>query len=173
MAIHTVIMPLAFNEAPRETAVSRAFATLLQAQAAFVQAERDYEDVAQSRDPAFRMWERDAEMAQEQLTNALRHFHTVPQEVPEDRPLRRMALLIDMMLGDEEPGGARRLHRKMQLAFFASFQARGIGATAMHRNALLIQARHLVSAMVALPLFDGAEAGDGDDPSPQKMPPAF
>lgn len=173
MAIHTVIMPLASNEAPRETAASRAFATLLQAQAAFVQAERDYEDVAQSRDPAYRMWERDAELAQEQLTTALRQFHALPQEAPEDRPLRRMALLIDAMLGDEEPGGARRLHRRMQLAFFVSFQAKGIGATAMHRNALLIQARHLVSAMVALPLFECAEAADSNEPAPQDMPSAF
>ncbi|HRK65962.1 MAG TPA: hypothetical protein PKY73_00305 [Hyphomonas sp.] len=162
MAIHTVITPLAANEAPRETIASSAFSALLQAQSAFVRAERDLEDIGHSQDPAYDFWLRDAELAQEVLTRALHHFHALPLEVPEDRPLRRMALLIDAMLGNEEPGDARCLHRKMQLAFFAQFQAQGIGATAMHRNSLLIQARHLTSAMVALPLFDGTDVSDPD-----------
>ncbi len=162
MAIHTnITAPTAF-EAPRETIVSSAFSALLQAQSAFVRAERDLEDVGHSQDPAYAFWLRDAELAQEALTGALHHFHALPLELPEDRPLRRMALLIDAMLGNEEPGGARRLHRKMQLAFFAHFQAQGIDATAMHRNSLLIQARHLTSAMVALPLFDSTDISDPD-----------
>lgn len=165
MAIHAFITPGPANEAARETTMSQAFATLLQAQAAFVQAERDYEDVCQSRDPAYRMWERDAELAQERLTTALRQFHAISPELPEDRPLQRMAVLIDAMLGDEEPGGARRLHRQMLVCFFTKLQAHGIGPTAMHRNTLLIQARHLTSAMVALPLFDSADADDCAGPS--------
>lgn len=166
MAIHTVITTMAANEAPRETVMSRAFAGFLPALAEFVQAERDYEDVAHSQDPAYRIWQRDAELAQERLTGSIRRFNTLQQEIPEDRPLRRFVTLVDTMLGDEEPGHAKRLHRKMQIAFFAEFQVPGIGATAMHRNALLVQARHLVSAMAALPLFDGEDisvTGAGPD----------
>ncbi|MFN4129357.1 MAG: hypothetical protein ACK4GC_06025 [Paracoccaceae bacterium] len=163
MTIHTPITGIIATEAPLETAVSRSFVALLQAQVAFVLAERDLDDVGHSRDPAYRMWERDAELAQERLTEALSLFHDLPHEAPEDRPLRRMAQLVDSMLGEEEPGGARQLFRTMQITFFRHFQASGIGATAMHRNALLIQARHVASAIAALPLFDYTELHDGED----------
>ena len=162
MAIHTVITPLAANEAPRETKMSSAFSALLQAQSAFVEAEHDLDDVGHSQDPAYAFWLRDAEVAQEVLTTALHHFHALPLEIPEDRPLQRMAQLIDAMLGNEEPGGARHLHRQMQLTFFAHFQAQGIGPTSMHRNSMLIQARHLTSAMMALPLIDSTDVSDPD-----------
>jgi hypothetical protein len=74
-----------------------------------------------------------------------------------------MAQLIDDMLGQEEPGEARKLLRLMQMSFFTKFQIPGIGATAMHRNAMLIQARHLATALAALPLFDGTSEADQDD----------
>lgn len=172
MAIHTNITPLAAFEAPCETMASNAFVTVLRALANFIQAERDYEGVCYSRDPALQMWERDAELAQEALTTALHDFHDAPEEVREDRPLRRMALTIDSMLGNEVPGKARRMYREMQLTFFARFQARGIGATAMHRNGLLIHARHLTAAMVALPLFDSSDVGKQDS-GPGGLSPAF
>ena len=40
------------------------------------------------------------------------------------------------------------------LVFFRQFQVPGFGPTAQSRNALLIQARHLIDAMMRLPLFD-------------------
>ncbi|MCL3881913.1 hypothetical protein [Marivita sp. GX14005] len=122
----------------------------------FIAAERDLEEISYNQDPAYSAWMRDAELAHERLTETLRSFHGLDAEVREDQPLKRMAKVIDEMLGHEEPGGARRLHLAMQVAFFTRFQASGIGATAMHRNGLLVQARHLVTAMIQLPLFDSA-----------------
>lgn len=160
MAIHSTITPSGTFEAPRNTEMSRAFTQILQAQASFILAERDLEDVGHSQDPAYESWLRDAQCAQEHLTGSIRLFHALPLEAVEDRPLQRMATLIDTMLSNDEPGGARRLHRDMQVAFFAKYQTRGLGATAMHRNALLLHCLHLTSAMVALPIFDGFEITD-------------
>lgn len=172
MTIHTPITPVAANEAPRETALSVAFAALLPLLANFVQAERDLEDIGYSQDPAYGFWLRDTEIAQENLTTALHHFHALPQEVPEDRPLHNFAEVIDAMLGAEEPGGARRLLQQLQVAFFTHFQVPGIGPTTLHRNSLLIQALHLTRAMIALPLFDGEELSDPDS-SPDQPPGLF
>jgi hypothetical protein len=90
--------------------------------------------------------------------------HTLAPEIREDRPLRRMALLADVMIGHEEPGGARALHFQMQFVFFSVFQAEGIGPVAMHRNGMLVQARHLITAMIGLPLFYSVAEADDTDP---------
>ncbi len=154
------------NEVPPQTPKTIAFVSLMASVANLIGAERDLEDVSYSQDPAYFAWMRDAELAHERVTDSLRHFHAIPIDCPQDRPLDRMAQLIDAMLGHEEPGGARKLHRLMQMSFFTKFQISGIEATAMHRNAMLIQARHLATALAALPLFDGAsEAYQDDSPS--------
>lgn len=172
MTIHTPITPDVANEAPRETEVSNAFAGLLPALAAFVQAERDLEDIGYSQDPAYGFWLRDADLAQEGITTALMHFCALPVTIAEDRPLHNFAEVIDAMLGAEEPGGARRLLQQLQVAFFTHFQVPGIGPTTLHRNSLLIQALHLTRAMIALPLFDGEELSDPDS-SPDQPPGLF
>jgi hypothetical protein len=160
------ITAFASNEVPPQTPKTIAFVSLMASVANLIGAERDLEDVSYSQDPAYFAWMRDAELAHERVTNSLRHFHALPIDCPQDRPLARMAQLIDAMLGHEETGGARKLHRLMQMSFFTKFQVSGIGAIAMHRNAMLIQARHLATALAALPLFDGSSAPDyGDDPA--------
>lgn len=158
-------MAFAPNEVPPQTPKSIAFIDLMASVANLIGAERDLEDVSYSQDPAYFAWMRDAELAHERVTDTLRHFHALPNVCPQDRPLDRMAHLIDTMLGHEEPGGARKLHRLMQMSFFTKFQISGIDATAMHRNAMLIQARHLATALVALPLFDGTSESDQADSS--------
>ena len=65
-----------------------------------------------------------------------------------------MVLLIDALLSAETRRGFRDLHRGMQRMFFAAFQVPGYGPRACQVNALLIQSRHLVDAMVSLPLFE-------------------
>lgn len=169
MATKTPNMPFGTDEAPHETLQSRAFPGLLGALLGFISAERDLEDINYSQDPAFHAWLKDAELAHERLTDTLRAFHALPYTIPEDRPLQRMARLIDAMLGHEEPGGARRLCREMRVTFFSRFQLHGIGPTALHRNALLAQARHLVAALAALPLFDGAPEAAPDELPPELM----
>ena len=156
MTNQTPITAFGPHKAPHQTAASRAFPFLLTLITDFIIAERDLEDVGQSQDPAYSLWLRDADRAQTRLTNGLRHFHALPKLALADQPLFRTALIIDAMLNCEELGGARRLHHEMHFSFFSQFQVPGIGVTAMQRNAMLIQARHLMTAMVALPLFDSA-----------------
>lgn len=170
MAKYTPIMPFSAHKEPRATAASVAFPSLLFSAVDFVIAERDLEDVGHSQDPAYGVWLRDAELAQERLTGNLRDFLALPRLTPEDQPLFRTAQMIDAMLGCEELGGARRMHSSMQFAFFTRFQVAGICPTAMHRNAMLIQARHVIAAMVALPLFDSAPDVLDDDPDPDFAP---
>lgn len=154
MAKKTDITPVQAYEVPRVTAASTAFATLLTDVRNLIVAERDLANVNYSMDPAYGNWMREAELAHERLTGTLRAFESIRIEALEDRPLKLMANLVDAMLGHEEPGGAWRLLRDLHIVFFASFQLPGIGATALHRNAQLLHARSLVTALVALPLFD-------------------
>jgi hypothetical protein len=170
MAKHTPITPFSAHKEHRVTPASLAFPSFLFTAVDFVIAERDLDDVSHSQDPAYSVWLRDAELAQERLTGNLRDFLALPRLIPEDQPLFRTAQLIDAMLGCEELGGARRLHSAMQFAFFTRFQVAGICPTAMHRNAMLIQARHVITALVALPLFDSAPDVLDDDPDPDFVP---
>ena len=169
MAIYTNITRCGAFEAPHETPMSRAFFKMLQAQTNFIVAERDLDDVGHSQDPAYDKWLHEAECAQEHLTTCLGEICALTPGLAEDRPLLRMAVLIDTMLGNGEPGGARRLLREMQAAFFSKYQTRGLGPSAMHRNALLLHCLHLTSAMIALPLFDGDEITELE--SDQDLPP--
>lgn len=169
------ITPEQGHEPPNETPMSLAFRDVLKTMHAFIVAERDLEDIAYSRDPAYAIWAEDTEKAHEDLVDALVNVHSLPVETREDQPLRRMALLADAMIGHEEPGGARALHLQMQVAFFTKFQACGISSTAMHRNGLLIHGRHLIDAMIGLPLFDGGPV-DGphiDEPPENDLGAAF
>lgn len=147
-----------------DTAVTVAFAQLLPALTFFIEAERDLQDVSPSYDPAYANWHRDAGLARARLDTALRAFHALPVQRPEDRPLRHMALFVDALLRDDDPAGPRHLHRQMQLVFFQRFQVRGFGARAQQCNAMLIHARHLIDAMIRLPLFDFSpcDAADTD-----------
>lgn len=141
-------------ETPQATAYSIAFAALLPGLADFIVAERDLDDICHSYDPAYGAWHRDAQLARGRLESALRHVHGLRVERPEDRPLRRIVALTDAMLKDGAPDRPRYLHRQMKLVFFRQFQVPGFGPAAHSRNALLIQARHLIDAMIRLPLFD-------------------
>ncbi len=137
-----------------DTSFSLAFAALLPVLSRFITAERDMADISASYDPAYSAWHREAEPAGTALDRSLMQLHRLPIERIEDAPLRRMVLLIDAMLNNDDPSQARRMHRQMQLVFFLRYQVTGFGDVAQHCNGLLIQARHLVDALVQLPLFD-------------------
>lgn len=141
-------------EVSHETAYFIAFAALLPTLADFIEAERDLGDICHSYDPAYSAWHRDAQRARVRLDKVLRHVHGLRVERPEDQPLRRMVVLADAMLKTDAPERPLYLHRQMKLVFFRQFQVPGFGPTARSRNALLIQARHLIDAMMRLPLFD-------------------
>lgn len=137
-----------------ETAWSRAFAVFLPLLATYVEAERDLEDICHNYDPALSLWQRDRDAAEMRLALAVFSLHRLAVGIPEDRPLQRFVALVYRMLNDHEPDAPRQLHREMKATFFRHYQVRGIGPVAQHRNVLLIQARHLVDAMIRLPFFD-------------------
>jgi hypothetical protein len=164
MTKHSPITPTGGHEAPPETELMLAFCKSLTCMQAFLLAELDLDYIGYSQDPAYANWIRDTETAFENLADALGETRSLPVEIPEDMPLKRMALLMDDILGNEDPDAARATHLKMQLMFFTRLQATGLSITAMHRNGLLVHARHLVDAMMSLPSWD-SDLSDDEDPT--------
>ena len=137
-----------------ETAWSRAFALVLPLLMKYVEAEQDLEEINHNQDPALNLWQRDRDQAEARLTHALAGLRRLPVRMPEDRPLQRFVVLVCRMLDDHDLALPRRLHREMKASFFRDYQVSGIGPIARHRNGMLIQARHLVDAMIKLSFFD-------------------
>ncbi|MBQ2262928.1 MAG: hypothetical protein II336_16380 [Loktanella sp.] len=160
-----------------DTVFSSAFATMLPNLSHFIAAERDMGDISASYDPAYAAWFRDVARANAALDRSLMQLHQLPIQRPEDDPLCRMALLIDAMLNDDDPVWARQAHHHMHLVFFQRYQVAAFSEVAQHCNGLLIQARHLVDALIQLPLFDfspecvitGDDAADADAPVDEQV----
>jgi len=138
----------------RETAWSTGFTMLLPLFADFVEAERDLEDIKHNDDVALSLWTCDRDVAKARLQNALNALHRFPVRLPEDRPLQNVVILVDRILDEHEALYPRQLHREMKACFFSQYQIASIGPVAQHRNTLLIQARHLLDALVTLPFYD-------------------
>lgn len=153
MATQSFIMPPAPHEAHCTVPLALAFAAFLPKLAGFIEAERDLEDVQGAFDPAYHAWERDADEAQTRMATALSGLRRTAAQSREDHVLMQMIILIDALLGAETLQSFTDLHRRMHWSFFSTFQMQGFGPRAHQTNALLIQARHLVDALVALPLF--------------------
>lgn len=112
------------------------------------------EDVGDNWDGALSLWQRDRDAAKLRLKTAITSLRRIPVKLLEDRPLCRIVILTSKILDEHEPEFPRHLHRDMKGSFFRQYQVAGFGPVAQHRNALLIQARHLLDAMVALPFYD-------------------
>jgi hypothetical protein len=137
-----------------ETAWSKGFTLLLTLFAAYVESEQDLEFIQHNDDLSLTFWQRDKDAAEARFVKALDGLQHLPVRLPEDRSLQRFTCLVSRMLDNNDPMLPRQLHREMKACFFHDFQVRGFGPIAQHRNALLIQARHMVDAMIALPFFD-------------------
>lgn len=146
-------MDFTFDPA-RETAWSQGFSEFLLRLADYVEAERDMEDVGDNWDGALSLWTRDRNAAKTRLKRIIAALRTLPVKLVEDRPLTRIVTLTSKILDEHEPELPRHLHRDMKGSFFRQYQVTGFGPVAQHRNALLIHARHLLDAMVALPFYD-------------------
>lgn len=85
------------------TPISALFSRLLGAMAVHIEAERDIQHV-DVWDPAFRDWLTEAEEALTAVTTLLREIRDHQTARQADVPLMRMAIIIDAMLGAEEPG---------------------------------------------------------------------
>ncbi|WP_050526518.1 hypothetical protein [Pseudorhodobacter aquimaris] len=155
MADQSPIMPHAANKVSRISEFAAYFsAHLLPAIAEYNAAERDLEDVQGSYDPAYHAWERDADLARERLVSALVYLCEEKIVEPTDKPLKRMTQLIKDLVWSDDVTEFKELHRDLRLSFSSFFLVSGAGASAIATNALLMQARRAVDALVALPLYE-------------------
>jgi hypothetical protein len=152
-----------------ETAWSKGFTLLLPLFAAYVESEQDLEFIQHNDDLSLTFWQRDRDAAEARLVDALNKLQHLPVRLPEDRSLQLFTCLISRMIDRDDPMLPRQLHRQLKACFFHDYQVRGFGPIAQHRNALLIQARHMVDAMIALPFFDYLPE-DGFAPSEWEEP---
>ena len=112
MADNFIIMSFGAHKADLSsypTPLASAFAALLPALARHIEAEREIEDV-DIRGPAFRNWLTDAEEAYATVTTHLLTITMAEETRVDDKPLKRMALLIDAVVGSGNPATFMRLY---------------------------------------------------------------
>jgi hypothetical protein len=130
------------------TRISALFSRLIVALTTFIEAERDIEDV-DVWDPAFDGWLGAAETAQTEVTTLITEIRTTAPVRAADRPLARMTLSLDGMLGAEYRGDY--LHFRGLLDKYAPlFRAQGSDVVAYRVNALLQSARQRVEDLATL-----------------------
>ena len=143
------------------TPISAAFSGLLTALARHAEAERDIEDVDVF-DPAFRDWLTDAENTFTSVTTLISSIGRAEPARSEDLPLQRMTMLVDAMIGSEEPGTFARLHRLMP-QFEAAFRSKQNNGVARRVNHMLLTACARMDELASLLSYeDLIEAEDQD-----------
>lgn len=165
MADATPTMSLDAPETPAALVPSRimgCFSQLLVMLSALVEAERDLEhfDIW---DIATAHWLRDAELAHTRVTTQLSMIRNASPVLPADRKLQRVATLIDMMIGSEEPGTFQHLHRNLP-RIDGLFRHAGEGPVARRVAELLASARRRIDDLATLSTFvDPLMVDDLDD----------
>jgi hypothetical protein len=134
------------------TTTSQHFSRLLSYLSAFLEAERDIQDVDVF-DPAFSAWLRDAELAQETVSTRLTAVLKAPVQRNEDRALQRIAFALHALLGTEAPGEFMRIYQ-MILRFPAAFTCAGRGAVGRRTNEMLSTMRMRMADLSALATFN-------------------
>ncbi|MCX7568067.1 hypothetical protein OS189_17125 [Sulfitobacter sp. F26169L] len=135
------------------TPVARAFAALPCALARHIETEREIEDV-DIWDLAFRDWLTDAEHAYADVTTHLFNITAAEVVCEDDKPLVRMAMLIDALVGSEDPDTFEHLYRLLP-QFEDLFQCHGQGPAARHRDNMLCAVRRHIDTMASLLTYDG------------------
>ncbi|MRX49473.1 hypothetical protein GI374_03225 [Paracoccus sp. S-4012] len=152
-------MPLQAAEvASFTTPLASCFSTLLTALANFVSAESDLSDVDYW-DPAYSRWRHDAESAQDEVVDALRSVHGAGVKRPEDVPMRRLALLVDGMMGSDNRRDFDRLHR-LTSSNAALFRCAGSSTAARRVDNMLVAGLALVDELAGLDLYRGSSPED-------------
>jgi hypothetical protein len=137
----------------QHTALSNAFTTFLPILSDYVRAEQRLEQIDANSAPKYAPAIAAAERAQDCLIDALHALRSLPLETHADVPLRRMALLVNVIRGSDGPE-ARRLHGLMQDHFTGIFCMTRRSPLGLHRCGLLAAARPIIAELVALTLFD-------------------
>lgn len=161
----TPVAALKADYANYPTPIASAFAALLPALARHIEAEREIEEV-DIWDPAFRAWLTDAEVAFTDVTTHLSTIASLELTCIDDRPIKRMAMLLDALIGSEYPDTFMHLFGLLP-RFERLFQCSGSGPAVRHGNVMLGEARAHIDAMATLLTYDGyaeIEADDSIDP---------
>ena len=128
--------------------ISSHFSRLIIALTTLIEAERDIEDV-DVWDPAFDGWLSAAEAARTRVTTLITEIRSTAPARAADRPLARMTLCLDGMLGAETRHDY--LHfRKLLDKYAPLFRARGSDVVAYRVNTLLQSARQRVEELATL-----------------------
>ena len=134
------------------TPLASAFAALLPALARHIEAEREIEDV-DIRGPAFRKWLTDAEDAFATVTTHPLTITMAEETCSDDKPLKRMALLIGAVVGSGNPATFMRLHGLLP-RFKVLLHCHGTGPAMRHRNGMPGPARCHGDTMATLLTYD-------------------
>ncbi len=159
MAEKTHITPFLAHKAEHPiypTAIAIEFAALLPALARHIEAEREIENV-DIWDPAFRSWLTDAEHALKDVTTHLSTIASTDLTCVDDRPLKRMSMLIDAMIRSEEPHTFMHLYGLLP-RFEHLFYCDGTSSAIRHCNAMIGQARAHIDTMANLLTYDSEAA---------------
>lgn len=142
------------------TVISSQFSELLGALARHVEAEQDIQDV-DIWNPAFRGWLTDAENCYERVTTLIASIRQAPLARRADLPLQRMAVLLDAMIGSEEPGAFQRIHRMLPGAM-SLWHCPGNDAVAHRVRQMIAAALVRIEEMATLPTYADPGAEDMD-----------
>lgn len=159
MTDRTLITPFLVHKAEHPnypTAIAIEFAALLPALARHIEAEQEIEDV-DIWDPAFRSWLTDAEHAFTDVTTHLSTIASTGVTCADDKPLKRMSMMIDAMIGSEEPQTFMQLYRLLP-RFEHLFYCDGTSSAIRHRNVMLGTARAHIDMMANLLTYDSEVA---------------
>ena len=155
MATALPITPLVVTEVVRSvytpTPVTRGFSRLLVELAALIEAERDFED-ADIWDPAFVGWLSAAEHALARVKDRLRLLRATGLRRREDRPLHRMADMINTMIMTEEPGVFLAHYHELRQDR-SGLRCPGDGAVALRVNRLLATGLSRIDELAGLSCF--------------------
>lgn len=149
------------------TSISQRFSGLIGAISTYIEAERDIEHAA-SWDPAFVGWHRDAETARSEVLSSIDHIRISTPMRHEDRPLKRMALLIFALIESDSTTDFLRLASCLD-RHTGLFDCPGTDPVAQRVGAMLTAARMQVADLASLSaLVDPFEVGTAeaaDDPA--------
>lgn len=135
------------------TAVAMAFSALMMALPLHIEAEREIEDVNVF-DLAFRNWLTDAEAVFTDVTSLFSTIAIADVARAEDRPLKRMSMLLDAMVGSETPGTFQH-YCALLPRFEHLFRCSGSGPVARQCDGMLVMAFTHIETMSMLLTYDG------------------
>lgn len=158
MATHTSTTPFSANEASCVSPSARQFAIVLAALQKSTRHERRLENLEGLSPNEMHYWMLEADQALDRLTDALLDMHLIVVCPAVDRPLHRMAVLLDEILNRPSPKRSDALAYQLRYAFERDFQITEDTPYASHNAHLLRRARELILSMMGFNFSDRVAA---------------